>query len=84
MCILDKNVNMNMNYSYLTTMYESILAQIYVFLVLFTMFAFYHEKKIKQKLEKSFFYQKYVHLGKNTFSHCSSITVIQFHVNVFL
>ena len=31
--ILDKNVNMNMNYSYQTTMYESILERIYVFLV---------------------------------------------------
>ena len=34
---------MNMNYSYPTTMYESILAQMYVFLVLFTIFAVNHE-----------------------------------------
>ena len=38
--ILDKNVNMNTNYGYPTTMYESILAQMYVFLVLSTFFAF--------------------------------------------
>ena len=41
---------MNMNHSYPTTMYENILAQIYVFLVLFTIFAFYHENKFKQKM----------------------------------
>ena len=39
--ILDKNDNMN--YSYPTKMYESILAQMFVFLVLFTIFAFYYE-----------------------------------------
>ena len=75
-----------MNYSYLTTMYESILAQIYVFLVLFTSFAFYHEKKIKQKLQKKkmFFYHKLVYFGENTLiQNCSRIIVAQIHVNVF-
>ena len=38
---------MNMNYSYPTTMYESNLAQVYVFLVLFTIFAFYHDPLAK-------------------------------------
>ena len=75
---------MNMNYSYPTIMYESILAKMYVFLVLFTIFAFYHEKSFKQKLQNIFFYQKYVHLGKNTFIHCSRITVLHIYVNVFL
>ena len=75
---------MNMNYSYPTTMYESILAQIYVFLVLFTIFAFYNENLFKTKLQKIFFYQKYVHLGKNTLIHCSQRTVVHVHVNVFL
>ena len=47
---------MNMSYSYPTTMYESSLAQKYVFLVLFTMFAFYHENcPIKAKMEKKYF-----------------------------
>ena len=49
---LDKQVNMNMNYSYQATMYESILTQMCVFLVLFTIFAFYHEKILKPKLQK--------------------------------
>ena len=75
---------MNMNFSYPTTMYQSILAQMYVFLVLFTIFAFYHEKYFKQKLQKIFFYQKYKHLGENNFIHCSRITVVHIHVNVFL
>ena len=72
---------MNMNYSYPTTMYESILTQIYVYLVLFTIFAFYHEH-FKPKLQKKF-YQKYVHLGENTLIHCSQRTVFHVHVNVF-
>ena len=75
---------MNMNYNYPTTMYESILAQIYVFLVLFTIFAFNNEKLFKPKLQKIFFYQKYVHLGENTLIHCSRRTVVHVHVNVFL
>ena len=38
------NVNMNMNYRYPTRVYESIMAQMYAFLVLFTIFAFCYEK----------------------------------------
>ena len=49
-------------FSFPMTMYESILAQMYVFLVLFTSFAIYHEKQFKQKVQKLFFYQKYIHL----------------------
>ena len=75
---------MNMNYSYLTTMYESILVKMYVFLVLFTIFGFYHEKESKQKLQKIFFYQKCVHFWGNTFIHCSRITVVHIHVKTFL
>ena len=75
---------MNMNYSYPTTTYESILAQIYVPLLSFTIFAFYHENIFKQKLQKIFFHQKYVHLGENTFIHCSPINVVHVIVNVFL
>ena len=44
-----------MNYNYPTAMYESIFAQMYVFLVLFTIFAFYHEKSFKPKLQKNIF-----------------------------
>ena len=75
---------MNMNYSYPTSMYESILAQMYVFLVLFTIFAFYQEFFFSQNCKKIFFYQKYVHLGEHTLIHCSQITVVHIHVNAFL
>ena len=75
---------MNMNCSNLTTMYESIFAQIYVHLVLFTIFAFYHENFFKPKLQKIFFYQKYVYLGENTLKHCSQRTVVHVYVNAFL
>ena len=50
--MLDKNVTVNKNYSYPTTIWVSILTQIYVFLVLFTIFAFDIGTFIKQKLEK--------------------------------
>ena len=46
---------MNMNYKYLTTIYRSILTQIYVFLVLITIFHFDHEKFISKKCNKYFF-----------------------------
>ena len=75
---------MNMNYRYATTMYESILTKMYVFLVLFTNFAFTIKKYFEPKLQKIFFYQKYVHLGENTLIHCSQRTIVHVHVNVFL
>ena len=75
---------MNMNYSNPTTMYESIFAQMFEFLVLFTILAFYYEKYFKPKLPKMFFYQKYVQLGENTLIHCSQRTVVHVHINAFL
>ena len=74
---------MNMNYSYPTTMYESILAQMCVLLVLFTIFAFYRENLFLPKLQKLFFYKQYVHLGEHSLIHCSQRTVVHIHVNVF-
>ena len=74
---------MNMNCSYPITMHESILAQMFVLLVLFTIFAFYCDNCFKPKLPKIFFYRKYVHLGENTLIHCGKRTVIHVHVNVF-
>ena len=65
---------MNMNYSYPTTIYESILTQIYVFLVLF--FFFYHEQIIS-KIGNIYFSNR--NLGKNTFIYCSEIIVIHVH-----
>ena len=75
---------MNMNFSNQTTMYESIFAQIYVLLVLFTFFSFYHEIFLIQNCKKIFFYQKYVYLGINTLIHCSQRTVVHVYVNAFL
>ena len=37
----------------------------------------------KQKIEKTI-YQKFIHLGENTFPYCSRIVVDHVHVNVFL
>ena len=74
---------MNMNYSYSTTMYESILAQMYAFLVLFACFCFLPRTSFKQKLQKVFFYQKYVYLGENNFIHLSRITVVHIRVIFF-
>ena len=82
--ILDKNVNMNKNYSYRTTISKSILTQIYVCLVLLTIFYFYHEKFISKNCKNIFFYQKFVHLGKTTSIYCSRIIVVHVHANVFL
>ena len=74
---------MNMKYSYPTTMYESTLAQMYVFLVSLHFTALYHEKEFKQKLQKVFFYRNRVHSGENIFIHCSQITVVHIYVNIF-
>ena len=62
---------MNMNYNYPTTMYETILAQIYVhvFLVLFTIFAFYNEKLFKPKLQKIFFSTRNMYIWAKILSY---------------
>ena len=68
---------MNINYSYWTTMYESSFAQMYIFLV---------EKYFLQFLLQNCFMVKsnnYIHLGQTTFIHCSRITVVHVHVNIF-
>ena len=70
--------------SYPTTMYESILAQMYVFLVFLHFTAFYHEKDFKKNMQKIFFYKNCVHSGENTFIHCSQITVVHINLNIFL
>ena len=63
--------------------YRSILTQIYVFLVLFTIFHFDLEKFISKNCKNIFFYQKFVHLGKNTSIYCSRIIVVHVHATVF-
>ena len=68
---------MNMNYSYPTTIYESILTQIYVFLVLFTVFFYFYHEQIISKIGNIYFSNR--NLGKNTFIYCSGIIVIHVH-----
>ena len=75
-------LTLNMNYSNLTPMYESIFAQMYVLLVLFTIFLLFTMDFFKPKLQK--FYQKYVYLGENTLIHCSQRTIVHVYVNAFL
>ena len=62
---------MNMKYSYPTTMYESILAQMYVhvFLVFLHFTAFYHEKDFKQKLQKNIFSTRIVYIRVKILSY---------------
>ena len=64
-----------MDYNYLTTIYRSILSQIYVFLVLFTIFHFDLKKFISKNCKYIFFLQKFVQLGENTSICCSRIIV---------
>ena len=75
---------MNKNYSNRNTINKSTLTQMYVYLVLFTIFDFYHEKFISTNCKNIFFYQKFVHLGENTSLYCSRIIVVHVHANVFL
>ena len=64
---LEKTICMNMNYNYLTTLFRSILTQIYVILVLFKKFHFDLEKFKSKNCKFIFLYQKFVHLGKKYF-----------------
>ena len=57
-----------MNYSNLSTMYESIFAQMYILLVLFTIFAFYQKKIFKPKLQKNIFLPEICIFGQK-YSH---------------
>ena len=75
---------MNKNYNYLTTIFRSILTQIYVFPVLFTIFHFDPKRFINKNCKKyMFFYQK-VHLGENTSKYCSRMIIVHVHATVFL
>ena len=73
---------MNMNYSYLTTMYESILTKKYAFLVFFT-FLLFIMKNILSKNYKNIFEPEICTYGENTFIHCSRITPVHIHVIFF-
>ena len=80
---LEKTICMNMNYEYLTTIFRSFLTQIYVFLVIFTIFHFDLEKFISKNCKNIFFYQKFVHLGENSSKYCSRIILLMFMQLVF-
>ena len=54
----------------------------YVFLVLFTIFHFDHEKFVSINCNNIFSYQKFVHLGEITI-YCSRIIVVHVHATVF-
>ena len=56
---------MNMNYISPSTMYESIFAHMYVYLVLFTILLFAMKKSFKEKLQKqtNIFLLVYVHVN---------------------
>ena len=64
------------NLKYKPDEYRNILTQIYVFLVLFSIFHFDPEKLISKNCKYIYFYQKLVHLGENTLNivsdNCSS------------
>ena len=72
-----------MNFNYLATIFRSILTQIYVFLVLFTICHFDLEMFISKNCKYIFFYLKFVHLGENTSKYCSRIIVVHVHATVF-
>ena len=58
------------------------LTLIYVFLVLFTICHFDIEKSSKKCKYSIFFYQKFVHLGDNTYIYCSLLIVVHVHATV--
>ena len=46
-------------------------------------FTFNHEMFISKTCKYVFFYQKFVHLGKNTSIYCSRIIVVHVYATVF-
>ena len=74
----EKHFFMNMNISSLTIMYDSIFAQMYIFLIEKYFFAILVKSKICKE------YQKYLYLGQNAFIYCSRITVVHVHVNILI
>ena len=60
------------------------LTKMYVYLVLFTIFDFSHEKFISKNCKNIYYYQKFVHLGENSSIYCSQIIVVHVNANVFL
>ena len=59
------------------------MTQLFVFLVLFTIFHFDLEKFLSKNCKYIFFYHKFVYLGENTSIICSRIIVGHVHETVF-
>ena len=75
---------MNMSYNCPTTLYRSILAQMYKFLVekkIFIILAYELSMSYCKNVNKN---QKYIYLGQNTSIYCSQIIVVNVHANGFL
>ena len=72
--ILEKSFYMNTNYSILTTLYDRDIRTQTESMSNRAGQVTYHEQCSKLKLYIIFFYDKYIHLGENTFIHCSRIT----------
>ena len=62
--ILDKNVNMNKNYSYRTTIYKIIWSKCMYFWYYLHFFLFLPRKIRNRNCKNIFFCQKFVHLGE--------------------
>ena len=75
---------MNMNYNEPLTIFNSIFAQMYKFLVKNYIFTFFAYELFKVKMKNCKKYQRYIYLGQNTSKYCSQIIVVHFHANGFL
>ena len=74
---------LNRNYNYLTTIFRSILTQIYVFLVLFTIFHFDLKKFISKNINIYFSATNFEILAENNSKYCSRIIVAHVHAALF-
>ena len=74
----------NMKYNDLTTIYESIFAQMYTFSGRKYIFPIFVYGSFMVKINNCKFYEKYVHLGQTAFTYCSWITVVLVQANIFI
>ena len=75
---------MNKDYIYPTTIYKSMLTQMYVFLILFIILDFYHDKFKGKNFKKYIFLQEICTFRQNALLYYSRIIVVHVHVKVFL
>ena len=73
---------MNINYNYQTTIFRSIFAQMYKFLVEKYIFSNFAYELFKVKMKKNVNNTKNtIYLGQNTSKYCSQIIVVHVHAN---